>query len=71
MKANEPIQVDIIMGELPGTNFEALLLIEEEGKSYVPARSYPVFEMAQGLDPVKVERQAPPVSTERVIFRAQ
>ncbi len=63
--------MDIILGELPGTNFEALLLIEEEGKSYVPARSYPVFEMVQGLDPVKVERQAPPVSTERVIFRAQ
>jgi len=71
VKTGEEIQIDIIMGELPGTNFEAILLIEEEGKSYSPSGSYPVFEMAQGIDPVKVERGAPPASSERVIFRAK
>ena len=71
VKTGEEVQVDILMGELPGTNFEAILMIEEEGKTYAPAGSYPVFEMAQGIDPVKIERMPPPVATERVIFRAK
>jgi len=71
VKTGEEIQIDIIMGELPGTNFEAILMIEEEGKTYSPSGSYPVFEMGQGLDAVKVERGAPPVSSEKIIFRAK
>ena len=71
LNSGEVVEIDILIGESPGTNCEFCLLIEEKDHTYNPPGSYPVFEVTPGLPPVKVERRGPPVAKERLVFPVQ
>ena len=71
VKENEEIAIDILIGETAGTSFNAYLLIEEKGRTYMPKGAYPVFEVIKDLPPLKVEKDSLPVSSEQILFKVK
>jgi len=62
LKASDPVDLDIIVGEQPGGEFCAFLLVEKEGQIYERKGDYPVlpiFQVAPFDTPSHVEKSAP------------
>ena len=47
MKAGEPIDLDVIIGERPGGVFNAFLMIEKQGASYEMKNGHPILPIFQ------------------------
>lgn len=47
LKANEPVDLDVLVGERPGGGFTALLMVEEKGKTYEMEGGYPLLPIFQ------------------------
>jgi hypothetical protein len=66
LKKDEPIDLDVLVGERPGGSFCAFLLYEKEGAEYpkdakgIP--KYPIFQLAPFDTPVPSPKNAPPFS---------
>ena len=56
VKENEEIAIDVLIGEIAGTSFNAYLLIEEKGRTYMPKGAYPVFEVIKDLPPSRSKK---------------
>ncbi len=67
LKAGEPIDLDVIVGERPGGGFCAFLLYEKQGETYPKDDKgntrYPVFQLAAAPVPDLPLNLAPHVST--------
>ncbi|NJK92118.1 MAG: hypothetical protein HC904_09995 [Blastochloris sp.] len=68
VKKDEVIDLDILVGEVPGGGFGAWLQIEEKGVTYVKEREghtkFPVFQLVpRTLDPVKYKWGKAPMFT--------
>ena len=66
LKKDEPVDLDVLVGERPGGQFCAFLLYEKQGVEYpknekgVP--QYPIFQLAPFQTPSSSPREAPPFS---------
>lgn len=71
LNSGEVVEIDILIGESPGTYCEFCLVIEEKDHTYTPPGSYPAFEVTPGLPPLKVQNLANPAAKERLVFPVQ
>jgi hypothetical protein len=66
LKKDEPIDLDVIIGECPGGLFCAFLLYEKQGVEYpkdaVGQPKYPLFQLAPHSTPVGTANTEPPFS---------
>ncbi|HEY5792597.1 MAG TPA: hypothetical protein VIS74_04820 [Chthoniobacterales bacterium] len=62
LKAGEPVDLDILIGELPGVLFASFLLIEKQGESYEMVNGWPAFPIFQ-LAPYQTPIPTDPKST--------
>jgi hypothetical protein len=66
LKKDEPIDIDILVGERPGGLFCAFLLYEKQGVDYPKTAKgepkYPLFQLAPLETPSQPSKQAPPFS---------
>ena len=57
LEPGEPVEMEVLIGEIPGGQFCAYLLVEEEGETYFPNEQgmpiLPVFKTAEIPEPVK------------------
>lgn len=61
LKASEPVDLDIVIGEKPGGEFCAFLLVEKEGQTYEMRNGYPIvpiFQVAPYQTPASQEGSA-------------
>ncbi len=64
VKKDEVIDLDVIVGELPGGVFCAYLLIEEKGADKPTGTPFPVFQLVpQTLDSNVYKKEVPPFSS--------
>lgn len=67
LKKDEPIDLDVIVGERPGGKFSAFLLYEKQGAAYpvdgAGRTRYPIFQLAAGPSSVPAGENAPPHCT--------
>jgi len=74
LKANEVVDLDILVGERAGGSFGAMLLIEKEGETYEQKDGhavYPIFQLAPFDTPLPVKgSKAPPFARHGPIWKA-
>jgi hypothetical protein len=67
LKKDEPIDLDVIVGERPGGKFSAFLLYEKQGAVYPVdgdgRMRYPIFQLSAGPSTVPAGENAPPHCT--------
>ncbi|HEY5792712.1 MAG TPA: hypothetical protein VIS74_05395, partial [Chthoniobacterales bacterium] len=47
MRAGEPFDLDVLIGEIPGGRFASFLLIEKQGEAYETVNGYPAYPIFQ------------------------
>jgi hypothetical protein len=73
LKKDEPIDLDVLVGERPGGNFCAFLLYEKQGQTYPKNEKgetmYPIFQLAPYKTPAFSAREAPPASEAAAVWK--
>jgi len=67
LKKDEPVDIDLFVGERPGGSFCAFLAYEKQGAVYPESKGqkvYPLFQLAPQSVPDLPVNQAPPLSTD-------
>jgi hypothetical protein len=74
MKKDEPIDLDILVGERPGGQFCAFLLYEKQGETYPKdahgRTMYPLFQLSPHATPRGAPGEAPAFSLESPVWTA-
>jgi len=73
MKKDEPVDLDVLIGERPGGGFCAFLLYEKQGEKY-PANEqgvpmYPIFQLAPHNTPVPTPGEGTPFSLSEKVWK--
>ena len=73
LKKDEPVDLDVLVGERPGGLFCAFLLYEKQGAEYPKGEKgepkYPIFQLAPFQTPVAPAKEAPPFSEAGAVWK--
>jgi hypothetical protein len=73
LKKDEPVDLDVLVGERPGGSFCAFLLYEKQGEEYPKTEKghpkYPIFQLAPFKTPVPPAKDAPPFSEAPAVWK--
>lgn len=73
LKKDEPIDLDVLVGERPGGLFCAFLLYEKQGVDYPKTEKgepkFPIFQLAPYQTPRPPTREAPPFSESAAVWK--
>lgn len=68
LKKDEPVDLDVIVGERPGGQFCAFLMYEKQGAAYPPG-VYPIFQLGAYNTPEYPAKDAPPFLKETKFWK--
>lgn len=73
LKKDEPIDLDVLVGERPGGLFAAFLLYEKQGVEYPVSEKgtpmFPIFQLAPFQTPKAPPKEAPPFSETGAVWK--